>query len=448
MHNPLGGLSRKARVLQASRESGVTQFQVDTGDMHLKSSVMTPHEEKQYRIKTKLFRRVHEKLGLDVQGVGELDLAMGWPFIQEAYQGSSIQWVCANLRMVADGSHPFPAWKILERDGIRVGFIGLIGKDIGLEGSLAKVLEIEDPVPALTKAIAEVRAAKPPVDLVVLVSHLGQAEELRVAREVKGLDVVLGGHSRDYTPQPLLSQGVPIVQAGYRGKQLGRLDLWIRPDGPGIQPGAAEWSETTSAGAPVHRLGYQNRIEDLKKAMEFDPEVEAWVEAYKGEIAALPVDTAAPEVPAKPPADPFWGPEVCSNCHIPQAEFWKKTGHAKAMDTLRAVNQDKNADCIACHTLGYKDAAGFSDPAAIPKHLMDVTCEHCHGRGSLHGRKGVFNNAPRAEATCIGCHNPERDPHWDPKKIDMVACPKLTVAPVGGIKPATLMQPTTPVKDR
>ena len=97
MRNPLGGLSRKASLLKYAREGEVPVFFADSGDLHLKYPEMTPAEEREFRLKGKLFRKVHEHLRLDVQGVGDLDLALGWPFLKEIYQGKKVPLVCANL---------------------------------------------------------------------------------------------------------------------------------------------------------------------------------------------------------------------------------------------------------------------------------------------------------------------------------------------------------------
>ncbi len=440
-------------MVQFSRESGVPVFYAETGDTHLKSPVMTPSEERQFRLKATLFRQVHEQLGLDVHGVGELDLGLGWPFLEEVYAGSSIALLCGNLREKATGRFPFPASKVIERGGLKVAFVGVIGEGITLRNDLREQLEILPPDPIVRKAVTEHRDQ---VDLIVLVSHLGQTEEVRIAREIPGIDVVLGGHSGDELIAPVMSEGVPIVQAGRRGQKVGRLDLWYRP---GTTAGAELLPDSPPApGAKLPRLQYKNRIEMLRaQVLMADQAVEEMVQQYKDKVAALPpmeddleIDgegdghghgpgdghghgpddghghgAAGPGDPPPPAADAYWGPEVCSACHVKQTEFWQGTTHAKAFSTLVKVGQEKNADCIGCHTLGYKDPAGFEEPAKVLEHLKNVSCEQCHGRGSQHGRKGVFNVGPRAEKTCTVCHTPENDTTWNLAKIDKVACPLI-----------------------
>jgi S-sulfosulfanyl-L-cysteine sulfohydrolase len=67
------------------------------------------------------------------------------------------------------------------------------------------------------------------VDAVVLLSHNGMDVDLKLASRVRGIDVILGGHTHDAVPQPIPvtnAGGTTLVtNAGSNGKFLGVLDL-------------------------------------------------------------------------------------------------------------------------------------------------------------------------------------------------------------------------------
>ena len=67
------------------------------------------------------------------------------------------------------------------------------------------------------------------VDAVVLLSHNGMDVDLKLAGRVRGIDVILGGHTHDAVPQPVRvanTGGTTLVtNAGSNGKFLGVLDL-------------------------------------------------------------------------------------------------------------------------------------------------------------------------------------------------------------------------------
>jgi sulfur-oxidizing protein SoxB len=81
----------------------------------------------------------------------------------------------------------------------------------------------------LKKWIADAR--KRGATLVVLLSHNGMAIDLKLARRVGGINVILGGHTHDAVPQPVLVKNdlgyTLVTNAGSNGKFLGILDLQV-----------------------------------------------------------------------------------------------------------------------------------------------------------------------------------------------------------------------------
>jgi len=66
------------------------------------------------------------------------------------------------------------------------------------------------------------------VDLVVLLSHNGFSVDWKLAQRVKGLDVILGGHTHDAIPKVVEVGKTLVLQSGSHGKYLSRLDLDVR----------------------------------------------------------------------------------------------------------------------------------------------------------------------------------------------------------------------------
>ncbi len=94
-------------------------------------------------------------------------------------------------------------------------------------------------------------------------------------------------------------------------------------------------------------------------------------------------------------ANKFEGRKKCSSCHKSQAKSWKKTAHAKAMDSLKPGTKKKeklmadldpdkdytkDKDCVGCHVDGFGKKGGYK--IAKPKKMLSgVGCESCHGPG-------------------------------------------------------------------
>jgi len=82
----------------------------------------------------------------------------------------------------------------------------------------------------LQKLVEEVRAKG--AQVVVLLSHNGMDVDVKLAARVRGIDVILGGHTHDGVPAPVVVPGAsgptPVVNSGSNGKFLSVLDLDVR----------------------------------------------------------------------------------------------------------------------------------------------------------------------------------------------------------------------------
>src|SRR5690606_11436358 len=150
--------------------------------------------------------------------------------------------------------------------------IGLTTEDTPGMSSPGRRLRFTDSEAAAERAAAAARQAAgegAPVT-VVLLSHRGLAADLRLAERVRGIDVIIGGHSHTLLadglpgaagPHPVVVDGpdrpVRIVQAGAHGRWLGRLDLDLAPDGRvaahggACRPVAADAPEASGDPAPL-----------------------------------------------------------------------------------------------------------------------------------------------------------------------------------------------------
>lgn len=109
----------------------------------------------------------------------------------------------------------------------------------------------------------------------------------------------------------------------------------------------------------------------------------------------------------------YGGTDNCKMCHPDTFDEWSKTSHAKSYDLLVAAGQEKNAECLPCHTTGY-GKGGFVDEATTPG-LKGTTCEACHGPGAEHmGDKTKIKREPSAKV-CAACHQ-TNNIHSVPKK--------------------------------
>jgi sulfur-oxidizing protein SoxB len=137
-------------------------------------------------------------------------------------------FVCHNCSELNWGDPIFRPYTIRDVGGATVGIIG--------QGF--PYVPISHPqrfVPGLTfgiqedgvqRLVTELRDRRK-VDLVVVLSHNGLSTDVKMAGRVRGIDVVLGGHTHDGLPAPIAVGRTLVINSGAHGKFLSRLDLEV-----------------------------------------------------------------------------------------------------------------------------------------------------------------------------------------------------------------------------
>jgi 5'-nucleotidase len=123
---------------------------------------------------------------------------------------------------------------ILERDGLRIGFFSLMGIEADENAAFAPPVTFAKQISSAAALVEELRSDG--CDLVICLSHSGVSkdkkgnyagEDALLAAKVKGIDVIISGHSHTLLEKPMIVNGVPIVQAGEYGQNVGKLTLTL-----------------------------------------------------------------------------------------------------------------------------------------------------------------------------------------------------------------------------
>jgi sulfur-oxidizing protein SoxB len=141
-------------------------------------------------------------------------------------------FVAHNVRELGWNDRVFRPYTIRRVGGVSVGVIGQAFPYTPVSHPRRFVPDLtfgirQDGVQALVNELRDARKA----DLIVLLSHNGISVDLKLARRVRGLDVILGGHTHDALPQPIVVGRTLVVNSGSHGKFLSRLDLDVRRGG-------------------------------------------------------------------------------------------------------------------------------------------------------------------------------------------------------------------------
>ncbi|MGZ9585570.1 bifunctional metallophosphatase/5'-nucleotidase [Paenibacillus marinisediminis] len=151
-------------------------------------------------------------------------------------------------------------YMIKEIEGKKFAFLGLITEEtpIVTHPDNVKGLTFKDPVDVAKEWVPMLRSM---ADEVIIVSHSGLAADREIAKQVEGVDLIIGGHSHTKLTKPELVNGVYIVQDWEYGKSLGRVDMFYHNDElVHFSSGLIEYNKDTVADAETAK-----RVEELKK---------------------------------------------------------------------------------------------------------------------------------------------------------------------------------------
>ena len=170
--------------------------------------------------------------GLDAFVPGNWEASYGPERFKQTMGRLACPVICYNLHDEATGERIFSPAIILERQGVKVAFVGIT--DIGASRrqppthfrgmDTARIAGLRD-------FVKDLRMRERP-DLVVAISHTGLTISRQMAREIPELDVMLSAHSHERTAQEILEGNVVVIEPGCFGSFLGRIDLTLTPGAP------------------------------------------------------------------------------------------------------------------------------------------------------------------------------------------------------------------------
>ncbi|GLI47604.1 bifunctional metallophosphatase/5'-nucleotidase [Methanoculleus bourgensis] len=156
------------------------------------------------------------------------EFAYGPEQFRKVARGLDYPVLAVNCYDDSSGDPVFPPYTVCETDGLQVGVIGIAATivDKVMPKSFSEGIHFTLGNEELPGYIARLRDEEG-VDLVVVISHLGFPQEVKLAREVDGIDVLLSGHTHNRLFEPAVVNETIIIQSGCHGSFLGRLDLTV-----------------------------------------------------------------------------------------------------------------------------------------------------------------------------------------------------------------------------
>ncbi|MBL7664971.1 MAG: 5'-nucleotidase C-terminal domain-containing protein [Bacteriovoracaceae bacterium] len=173
-------------------------------------------------------------LDYDVMAIGnhEFDQPLDIIFKQQKWAG--FPFVSANIFYQNKDERPFQSHIFKKIEELNIGIMGLTTKDTPMKTNPKNVrgLVFKDPIEVAKKLVPEIRKQ---ADVMIALTHMGHYPneshgvdapgDVTLARQVNGIDIIVGGHTQKPLFEADIQNGTIIVQAYEWGKYLGRIDL-------------------------------------------------------------------------------------------------------------------------------------------------------------------------------------------------------------------------------
>ncbi|WP_299028121.1 bifunctional UDP-sugar hydrolase/5'-nucleotidase [uncultured Campylobacter sp.] len=229
----VGGVSMLSSYINQVRQTEKNVIYAIAGDMFRGSII-----DSEYKGISTI--EIMNALAPDIATVGNHELDYGIPHLLFIEKCAQFPIINANLFIKTNHARLFPPCYIMELDGMKILFIGIITdavlaqtKQDYLIGSFIGIEEVAREVGRICNTYNRID-----IDFTVLLTHIGFEADKELAAMLRpewGVDLIIGGHSHTLMEQPCVVNDILIAQAGVGTDQIGRFDIVVNTDTNSIE---------------------------------------------------------------------------------------------------------------------------------------------------------------------------------------------------------------------
>ena len=224
----IGGVSMLSGYVSKVREEEKNSIYCIAGDM-FRGSVI----DSEFRGISTI--EIMNMLSPDVVTIGNHEIDYGISHLLFLEKCAKFPIINANLHITTNNARLFKSHHIIEIDGMRILFIGVLTDTVvsmaRKEAFIGGLVDVCDAVAEVERICNAYNSLD--IDCTVLLTHIGFEEDKILASQLDpslGVDIIIGGHSHTLLEKPEIVNGILIAQAGIGTDQIGRFDLEIDTD--------------------------------------------------------------------------------------------------------------------------------------------------------------------------------------------------------------------------
>lgn len=219
-YGKMGGMDRVATVVKAIRAARPEAILLDGGDTWHGSmtSLLTKGQD---------MVNIMNALKVDAM-TSHWEWTYGTERVKEIVDALPFPFLGANIYDAEWNEPAFEPYTFFERGGAKIAVIGQAFPymPIANPGWMFPEYSFGIREERMQEMVDEVKSKG--ADLVVCLSHNGFDVDRKMVSRVKGIDVILTGHTHDAVPEPVVIGETILIASGSNGKFVSRVDLDVR----------------------------------------------------------------------------------------------------------------------------------------------------------------------------------------------------------------------------
>ena len=271
---PLGGLARKATVIDRLRTEGFDVLILDAGNLLFKKESLSPGTPAEIAKKTaEIIVTSFNEIGCHAFSPGSKDFAAGLSFVQNMQARATFPFISANIQD-SDGNRIFDPYIIVDTDGVSVGIIGLASAFIHSE------VYIQNPMEALEEVVNEVDAQ---TDIVVLLFDSEEADITHLHASGYPIDLVVRSKAKLQSGDGG-NKDILTYSCGDRGKYVYQFDLTIIHPNEKFLDVAFYEKQISRSQRKLNKMKQGNLMANLQTLYKDDPQTLKKIDTYESQI--------------------------------------------------------------------------------------------------------------------------------------------------------------------
>jgi len=230
IHADINNFPKIAAYINKLRETNPNVFLLSAGDLFSGNPVVDQYEKPGYPMIDLM-----NQLKFDVSVIGNHEFDYGQEILNNRIDQANFPFICANIDAAnAILNQPDPYITLETSLGFPIVVLGLIetGTKIGDRYIPSTHPDKVDGInfPYYRYEIKDYTSLKNTNNLFLVLSHLGEGSDQKLADENAEIDLIVGGHSHKIIQNPYVQNNALICQAGSKGRYLGRIDIKVEDE--------------------------------------------------------------------------------------------------------------------------------------------------------------------------------------------------------------------------